>query len=323
MSPSNFQAVKLSLPTPYPVGRINAYFLDGDEPTLIDTGVYSSKSLNALRDQLQQHGRRLEDIRRILVTHDHYDHAGAALHLSQLCPATLYLPKKASLLSQREAEAREKLFAFLLHCGGPRPLLEIAFQLFGAGDHFANRDAQPLAIEWLTGGETIADHGWSLEALFTPGHSPDHLCFFEAASGLLFCGDLLLPHITPNPLLYLDPDDDYRRTHSLLDYVDSVAKLEARAVRSGHPGHGPDIPDVAGLIATNKAFIEQRKNKLAKIIARGPTNPFALAHDAFGELDVANQYLAISETVAYLDLLEREHQAVVDWDAEIISVSAT
>jgi glyoxylase-like metal-dependent hydrolase (beta-lactamase superfamily II) len=309
---------KLPLPTPYPVGDVNVYFIDGPEPVLIDTGVYSSKSLDALRGHLAARGRKLEDIRRILITHEHYDHAGAALWLSETVGATLYLSEKSTLLSRWQAETMDKLFAFLLRCGVPREQMEQAFQAFSAGAHFGKLDSKPHAVEWLKGGETIAVDGVSLEVIPTPGHAPDHLAFFEPASRALFCGDLILPHITPNPSLYLDARDGYRRIKSLLAYLESLDRIAARDVAVAHPGHSVDIADVRALIAKNRGFIDDRKQCFAVQVSMGPINPYDLARGAFGKLDLINQYLAVSETVAYLDLLEREGEIAVDWDADEI-----
>jgi len=313
------KVLKLRLPTPFPVGRVNVYFIDGTEPTLIDTGVFSSKSMKALKEQLLEHGRHMEDIRRIIITHDHYDHAGAALHLSQLCKATLYLHEKSSLFSKFQAEVNERTSKFLVRCGVPEDLVRMAFKMYATSEKFADLEAKAYAIKWLQGGETILCNDMLLKVLATPGHSPDHLSFQDADAGVLFCGDMLLPHITPNPLLYLDPQDGYNRMHSLLNYIDSLQKLEACDITIGCPGHGPDITDVPGLIATNKAFIEQRKNLFLEKINDGLMIPFELACAIFGELDMMNQYLAVSETVAYLDLLERDKMITVDWEGEAIT----
>jgi glyoxylase-like metal-dependent hydrolase (beta-lactamase superfamily II) len=313
-------ALKLELPTPYPVGPVNAYFLDGPEPLLIDVGVLTTRSLGALRDQLRACGRRLEDVRRILLTHGHYDHAGAALRLSRECRAPVFLHEKSTLFSRRQSEMVDALFAFLQSCGAPRPLLEAAFAAFRHGGKFADLESEPYGIEPLRGGETIEVDGVALRVIATPGHSPDHLCFLDG-DDVLYCGDMLLGHITPNPLLYLDADDGYRRRCSLLDYLESLRRLKGFAVSQGRPGHGANIADFAALIASNEEFICKRKDAFLGKARDGARTPYELARAVFGELDAANQCLAISEAVAYLDLLERERRVAVDWEGETIAVT--
>jgi glyoxylase-like metal-dependent hydrolase (beta-lactamase superfamily II) len=316
----DYRILKMSLPTPFPVGNVNVYFIDGPAPTLVDAGVFSSKSLNALSEQLRAHGRRQEDIRRILITHDHYDHSGAAPHLSQQYGADLYLHEKSKLNMEETSEANTKLFEFILRCGAPRDMLERAFQMFSAGFQFADHASKPHAVRRLRGGEMISCEGMTLLVAATPGHSPDSLCYYDESRKCLFCGDLLLPHITPNPLLHLDPLADYQRTHSLLNYIDSLDKLEGMEIQIAYPGHGPVIEDVPGSIAKNKRFIAQRRQSVLEKISAGSANPFHLARALFGELSLTNQYLAISETVAYLDLLERDEKISVDWEGELISI---
>lgn len=320
MSPSAANPLLLKIPTPYPVGRINVYYLDGPEPTLVDTGVYSSVSLEAIEEQLRAHGRRLADVRHILVTHGHYDHAGAALHLSRRCGATLYLHRQSTLLTRPQPASEDALITFLARCGIPRATLEKAFANFHAGQRFADLGTEPLAVHRLNGDECLSIAGREWRIVATPGHSPDHLCFYDLATGNLFCGDLLLSHITPNPLLNLDPENGYRRTPSLIHYLESLAKLDAIEIAAGFPGHGPVIPDVAALIADTRIFVAEREAKFLEKIRAGATNPAALAGAVFGQHDLANQFLAISETVAYLDLLEQNRHIEVDWSAESIAI---
>ena len=320
MPPSAAEPLILKIPTPYPVGRINVYFLDGPEPTLVDTGVYSSVSLAALAEQLRANGRRLEEVRHILITHGHYDHAGAALHLSRHCGATLYLHRQNALFTRRQAASEDALIAFLVRCGISRATLEKAFANFHAGRQFADLESEPPAVRRLNGDECLSIGGREWQVIATPGHSPDHLCFHDRSTGQLFCGDMLLTHITPNPLLYLDPENGYRRLPSLIQYLESLTRLEAIEIAAGFPGHGPIIPDVAALIAGTRQFVAAREAVFLENIRANATDPAALARAVFGKLDLANQFLAISETVAYLDLLEQNHHAKVDWSAELIAI---
>jgi glyoxylase-like metal-dependent hydrolase (beta-lactamase superfamily II) len=312
---------RLSLPTPFPVGDVNAWLLDGDEPALIDAGVFTPRSLAALEQQLLPLGRRIEDLRRILLTHDHVDHAGASVHLARRSGAVLSLHPQGSLAVAWEPEEQERLRDFVLRCGVPRPRVEAAFEMFDLSTaRLAAFDEPPPAVVRLAGGETVSCGGRTLEVLATPGHSPDHLCFLDAASGELFCGDTLLLRITPNPLLHLDPQQGYRRNRSLVQYLESLALLESRAPALAHPGHGPDIADVPRLIARGRAFIQRRKRLYRKRLDKGPLDPYALARAVFGELDLANEYLAVSETLAYLDLLELDGAIEIDWTAPAFTV---
>ena len=66
----------LPIPTPFAVGRVNCYLIEDEPLTLVDTGPNSGKALDALEKALAEHGRRIEDLERIVITHQHLDHLG-------------------------------------------------------------------------------------------------------------------------------------------------------------------------------------------------------------------------------------------------------
>src|SRR4051795_9822254 len=70
--------VCMPIPTPFAVGRVNAYLIEDDPLTLIDTGPNSGKALDELEQALAAHGRKVEDLELIVITHQHMDHLGLA-----------------------------------------------------------------------------------------------------------------------------------------------------------------------------------------------------------------------------------------------------
>jgi glyoxylase-like metal-dependent hydrolase (beta-lactamase superfamily II) len=304
---------RLELPTPFPVGPANAWWLDGPEPVLIDTGVQTPSSVSALEEQLAAHHRSLRDLKRILLTHDHYDHAGATAELVRRSGAQVYLHTRGRLGARWRPEELAELARFLARCGLPADVLSRAGESFRRGARSLGPPPPDASLVRLQGGERLPSPLGSLEVLATPGHSPDHLCYLAGEAGQLFCGDTLLADITPNPILHLDPQAGYRRSPSLLEYLASLESLAARPVRLAHPGHGPDLTNVAGLVASNQAFVRARQADFLAAVERGATTPYALAREVFGDQDVVGQFLALSETVAYLDLLERDAGLEVEW----------
>ncbi|HEX6390244.1 MAG TPA: MBL fold metallo-hydrolase, partial [Solirubrobacteraceae bacterium] len=80
---------RLAIPTPFAVGRVNCYLVDDDPLTLVDTGPNSGTSLTELEHGLAAHGRRVEDLERIVLTHQHLDHVGLAQILVERSGAEL------------------------------------------------------------------------------------------------------------------------------------------------------------------------------------------------------------------------------------------
>src|ERR1700721_1471422 len=73
----------LPIPTPFLVGRVNCYLIDDEPLTLIDTGPNSGKSLDELEQALAAHGRTVEELELIVLTHQHMDHVGLLEILSR------------------------------------------------------------------------------------------------------------------------------------------------------------------------------------------------------------------------------------------------
>jgi glyoxylase-like metal-dependent hydrolase (beta-lactamase superfamily II) len=204
----------LAIPTPFAVGRVNCYLIEDEPLTLLDAGPNSATSLTALEAALTDHGHRVEDLQRIVVTHQHIDHIGLVEILAKRSGAEVCaLDKLAPWLAdyKREMEENDSFSAaIMLRNGIPRDVVyalravSASFRAWGA----AARVTRPLAE-----GELLEFASRSWRVLHRPGHSPSDTVFFDEASGELFGGDHLIEHISSNPLLSkplgpLPPDGD-------------------------------------------------------------------------------------------------------------------
>jgi glyoxylase-like metal-dependent hydrolase (beta-lactamase superfamily II) len=131
--------------------------------------------------------------------------------------------------------------------------------------------------------------------------------FWDAERELGFVGDHLLPHISSNPIIARPLDGSPGRTHSLANYLDSLAKT--RELPEGavlFPGHGEPIDDHRSLIDTRFASTERRKEKLLRLLAEGPRSGYELAQSMWGNIAVTQAFLTLSEVIGHMDLLEAE-----------------
>jgi glyoxylase-like metal-dependent hydrolase (beta-lactamase superfamily II) len=147
---------------------------DSDGVTLIDPG--PSSCLDTLRRELSSGGISLQrDVKRILLTHIHLDHAGATGSLLQNNPAI-------------EVWAHEKGTPHLID---PAKLLESATRLFGTrmADWGAVLPVPAGRVKALHGGERLEVGGRQFEVAYTPGHASHHVGYFEAATGVAWIGD--------------------------------------------------------------------------------------------------------------------------------------
>ena len=199
-------------------GVIAAYILDtGDGLAVVDTGPTST--LPTLVAGIEALGAALADVRHLLLTHIHFDHAGAAgTILSQVPGARAYV---------HERGAR--------HLASPERLVASATQIYGNAMDRLWGEMLPIPAEKLTvlaGGETLHIGDLSVDALYTPGHAVHHLAYHTGKD--LFVGDVggvrLDTHQTPRAPT---PPPDI----NLEVWRQSVAALRERDAQTLHLAH--------------------------------------------------------------------------------------
>jgi glyoxylase-like metal-dependent hydrolase (beta-lactamase superfamily II) len=299
---------RLPVPTPFAVGKVNAYLIEDDPLTLIDGGPNYGRGLDVLSESIAAHGHSIEDIGLILLTHLHYDHIGLAEIVVEHSGAEVAaLGLATERLANHEAEAeRDDEFAveLMLRSGIPE---EIALALRSVSSSFRGWGAPVKVTKPLADGDVVELAGRKLEVLFRPGHSVMDTVFWDAEREIGFVGDHLLPHISSNPIIARPLDGSPGRTRSLATYIESMAKtreLPAGAIL--FPGHGEPIDDHARLIDTRFASTDRRKEKLLRLLADGPRSGYELAQSMWGNIAVTQAFLTLSEVIGHTDLLEAE-----------------
>jgi glyoxylase-like metal-dependent hydrolase (beta-lactamase superfamily II) len=150
----------------------------------------------------------------------------------------------------------------------------------------------------IADGEIITAGGGVLEAVATPGHAPDHCCFFEKATGDLFCGDLVRAGGTI--VIAASRGGDLRA------YLDSLERVLALGPRRLLPGHGPVIDDPAAAIARYLDHRARRDEQVIDALRDGCRTPEEIAARIYRLLDPAIKAAAIDTVLAHLIKLEGE-----------------
>lgn len=301
---------QISLPTPYPVGRSNAYLLVGAPPVLVDCGVKSSKANAELEAGLEAQGVRLEDLGAILLSHPHYDHAGAAAAIARRTGAKVYSHVNGL---EYEFRGREAFYMAMAQYGAPATLVDTLRAMNDYGERFGEQLTALDQLELLDEGDRFTLGAADFEVLHTPGHNAAHLCYHDRARGVLFCGDLLLAGITPNPLPHFDQQSPTGRLPSLHFYLDSLERVEALGPLQGLAGHGRPLPDTAAAARKARRQIRTRADVVWELCRDhlGETL-FQLAGRLFGEENPLGEALAFSELLAHSDRLEAAGKIRVD-----------
>lgn len=303
---------QISLWTPYPVGRSNAFLIEGDPPVLVDCGVKSARTTEELEAGLSERGVRLDEVGAILLSHPHYDHAGAAVSLAERTGVKVYSHRRGL---EYEFRGRDRFYLAMAQYGAPQPLIDTLEAMNEHGERFGDQLTDLGELMLLEEGAHFALGGAALDVLYTPGHNAAHLCYHDRAHAALFCGDLLLAGITPNPLPHFDAQSPHGRQLSLNLYLDSLDRVEGLGPRVGLTGHGRALADTAAASRKARRQIHVRAGVVLELCHEhlGETL-FALAGRLFGEENPLGEALAFSEMLAHADRLEAAGKIKVDHD---------
>jgi glyoxylase-like metal-dependent hydrolase (beta-lactamase superfamily II) len=303
---------RLSIPTPFAVGRVNCYLIEDEPLTLIDTGPNSGKSLDELERALAEHGRRVEQLQLIVITHQHLDHIGLLEILARRSGAEVAAIDLLGpyLADFRGAAVADDEFAqeVMRRNGIPADLVTVlgtlsaAFRAFGSG---------AVVTRPLRDGEELVLRDRRLQALHRPGHSPSDTIFWDAERQLLIAGDHLLASISSNPLVSRPLDGGHRgeRPHALIDYMESLLATRELPAELVLTGHGSPVIDHETLIDERLRLHRRRSRKILRLLAGAPLTAYEIALELWGNVAVTQAYLTLSEVLGHLDLLVRQGAA--------------
>jgi glyoxylase-like metal-dependent hydrolase (beta-lactamase superfamily II) len=234
-------------PGPYTGEGNNTWLLDGAAPTLIDAGTGEPSHLEAIAEVLD--GRPLQ---RVLLTHDHPDHASGVPAIRDCWPDVEVLAVSTHPSPSRTLINREKV---------------------RAGD-------------------------CTLQVIYTPGHAPDHVCFWNEAARELFAGDMVLQDSS-----VLIPGG---RGGNLRAYLASLELMASLGPRRIYPGHGRVIDDPATVIARALAHRHAREAQVRACLDEGLTSAEAIVARLYVDLPPGLQTAARLTVEANLEKIRED-----------------
>ena len=253
-------------PGPFTFHGTGTYIVGHGEVAVIDAGPDLASHVDALLTAILG-----ETVSHLLVTHTHRDHS----------PATRYL---------KEAFGA-KSYAFGPHGGGLGDEVE-------AG---ADTDFTPDVT--LGDGDVIQGAGWTLEALHTPGHTSNHLCFALAEEAALFSGDHVMGWSTT---VVSPPDGD------MAAYMASLARLGQRAETTFWPTHGPPIEQPAEFVAALIAHRQEREEQILKCLQDGIGKIPDMVRKMYTDIDPVLYGAAGRSVLSHLVHMVETNRAICD-----------
>ncbi|MFI1438192.1 MBL fold metallo-hydrolase [Streptomyces fructofermentans] len=311
-----------------PLGFTLVYVLDTDRgPVLIDTGWDDPSSWNALAEGLAACGTSAGDIHGVVITHHHPDHHGLSAKVREASGAWVAMhAADISVVRRTRATGPERWYAYmadkLVASGAPEehvaPLRAARDRRRDpAGTGTDSRRRLPglspaLPDREIVPGELLDLAGRRLRAIWTPGHTPGHVCLHLEerhparlpGHGRLFSGDHLLPRITPHVGLYEDPDDAGEVADPLGDYLDSLERIGRLGPAEVLPAHLHAFTDAPSRVRELLDHHESRLTGLLTLLGT-PLTAWQLAermewNRPWQQIPYGSRNIAVSEAEAHL-----------------------
>lgn len=291
----------------------NVYVLGKGPVTLIDTGPKGPGALESIREALKGMGLDFQDIERMIFTHGHLDHFGMAAEIRRAAGRDIscFIHEedqwRLSVEHIREEMFGEEAEVFMEAVGLPTKERENIRRRFSSFMELFD----PLEdFSLMKKGDEFAGEGYSLQVIHTPGHTPGCCCLYESGTRVLFSGDHIIGHITPNPLVVLNrdrlKDPDYRSLKIYMNSLDKVEDLDASYVFTGH---GEYVKDLKGIMASYRVHHRERMDLVWRALKRKGEPLYLLIDDVFPHVPEGDLFLALSEIVVHLERLVDEGRA--------------
>jgi glyoxylase-like metal-dependent hydrolase (beta-lactamase superfamily II) len=315
---------RISLPIPFRQagGPVNAYLIEEDNGLLLfDPGLGTEESKSALADGFRQTGHRFDEVNRIVLSHGHIDHFGAAAWILQQTgreiPVLIHSADADKVLESGPdwpALLRSNR-SHLQRLGVPLSLLEET----AAGLVRSAELGQRLAkVTPLAAGEKFRCKHVALEVHHMPGHTTGVCCLFDRAHRLLFSADHLLERVSPNPLMDLRADGSVSEFKPLISYFASLDRVGSLGADLVLPGHAEPFGNCFEVIASLAGFYERRQAKIIEILKRGPQTVYAVMQELFSSPDGFELILMMSESLGNMEMLEAKGEVERETEGDFI-----
>ncbi|MFW9974564.1 MAG: MBL fold metallo-hydrolase [Candidatus Thorarchaeota archaeon] len=305
---------RIEIPTPFPVGSVNCYVIEGSPLTLIDTGPKNSKSLATIQKELHARSYSLGDIEQILLTHGHTDHIGlAAKFVAERAqthdkPTEVWIHQKDAMAVvnyDRYADLYLEFYEELITSSGvpqkelptlpPKRLLEYFKSLL---------DPVPTALSFNDGAIFKTGIG-EVTAVWVPGHSSGSACYVCDEQKIIFSGDFILGDISSNPSISFDRSEKI----GMITYLESLNRLSSRESYVALPGHREPILDIKSRIKVLRAEYDDKLRNAANSLTNTPQTVYDISRIIYGDYDTNSLILALAESHDLLRILEGRNQA--------------
>ena len=284
-----------------PLRYVNVYVIEvPGGVVLVDAGWPVDEAWANLNDGLVGIGFDVTDVEGVLVTHNHADHLGLAGRIRDASGAWVAMHRlDAEDLSGQIDPAKMQLRgeSWLIRAGVA--ISDLPSMIVDAGQFVRFLPPQPDRL--IEDGQRPLPGAPAIRALWTPGHSPGHLCFVDDERGLLMSGDHLLPRISPHISVHPGEKGDPLGTY--LNTLNSMSGLDEMEVLPAHEYR------FRGVDARVQQMNEHHEDRLAEVLAAVNEKPGSTTYEISSHLTWSHGWentqgmlrrAAMGETLAHI-----------------------
>lgn len=299
----NLYRITVELPN-NPLRSLNSYVITGDRNLIIDTGFNLPECLRDLTAGIAELGLDMGKTD-IFLTHMHGDHSGLASQI--MTPdSTVYMSgvdrELFSASMESPVEFWDSLERRLIVEGYPLDEMEITTRRNPAKIFVSSSNFQITPVEDK---QELTSYSMKLRCVFTPGHTPGHMCLYSEENQIMFTGDHILFDITPNITSWPS------LPNSLASYMRSLEAVRKYPVRMTLTGHRENE---GGFKERIDQLLEHHRDRLSEvcvILSERPLNGYEVASrmkwsirvKSWSEFPAGQKWFAVGEALAHLNYL--------------------
>lgn len=292
---------RIEVPLPgNPLKSVNSFVIRGDRTLVVDTGMSRPECRDALRAGLDQLGVDLSRTD-FFITHLHADHLGLVTDLAGETSRVFFNQVEADFIAGSRAQGGFLAFlgAQALRAGISRSELEQAMKQH-PGFKYSPPDYPAFTI--ARDGDILRVGDYAFRCVHTPGHTPGHLCLYDADKKVLLSGDHVLGDITPNISAWADDTD------MLGQFLASLDKVNGLNVDIVLPGHRKVFNNLPARLEELKQHHRARLAEALSIVRARSGTAYDVASrmkweyvaDSWEQFPLMQKWFATGEAAAHL-----------------------
>jgi glyoxylase-like metal-dependent hydrolase (beta-lactamase superfamily II) len=314
---------RIEIPTPFPVGSVNCYLIEGSPLTLIDTGPKTTSSLTKMQKELQNLSYEMSDIEQILITHGHLDHMGLAAQFSRERehihgnPTEVWIHQRdANYLINYESHAEIYLESFerLISTSGVPEKIVQKLDAKRLIKYYTSLREPVLTARTFEDTVSFKTGIGEITAVWVPGHSTGSVCYVCDDQQIMFSGDHILGDISSNPSISFDDPEGI----GMLTYLESLNCISSRETYIAFPGHRTPILDIRSRIEALRAEYEDKFQKTEESLTSDPLTAYEISRIIYGDYALSSLVLALAESHDILRILEAKNRVKLIEKNEVI-----